>query len=142
MTAVAHRFVAGLAALLIAGAATVSPALADQAPTAAAPAASAPPAGAPTADRHAAAKQARFKKLDADRDGVVTRAEFEAGSQMMIKRIADTKPDRVKAFLALPPAEQTARIDGSFARIDANHDGRIDAGEWQSGRAGSIIPRG
>ncbi len=126
------------AAAAIASLGLAVPALAEEAPAEQKPAAAAP--AHPPADR-TAAKEKRFQRFDANHDGVISKEEYTAGSEAMVKRLAASKPERVKAFQDLSPADQAKRIDASFASLDANHDGRIDQPEFEKGRAVPVVPR-
>lgn len=67
-----------------------------------------------------------FERLDADRDGVVTKAEAEA---MRDRRMAHME-ERMKA-----------RSAQSFDRLDADNDGSISRQEWESGAEKRIEKR-
>jgi Ca2+-binding EF-hand superfamily protein len=70
-----------------------------------------------------------FARLDANRDGYLTRAEIEAAHQSMMgamhagmgKRFADR---------GVPPTDRAAMFD----RLDANHDGSITREEFMAAR--------
>ena len=106
-------------AFLIGGAATVAlvaigPAIAQVAPAA--------PAATKAAKVHTRADvQAKvaehFAKLDANRDGFVTRAEADAAREQLRARIAERVGER---------REQ------AFERLDSNNDGAISRSEWDA----------
>jgi Ca2+-binding EF-hand superfamily protein len=76
----------------------------------AAPAVKAPPVGA--------AIDAAFKAWDSDHDGALSLAEFRAGMDALRRRTEE------KATVA--------RLREQFDKIDANHDGGLDASEYAS----------
>lgn len=111
----------------------------------------------------ALARSDGFAKMDADHDGVVTRAEFVAHRAAMFDRmdqnrdglvspadfprLARFRPEgyrRLTAALqqadangdgAVSRAELTAAPTTLFDRADANHDGRIDTTEADAAKA-------
>ena len=96
MISLKHPLIVGLAVGLVASAGW-----AQQAP------ASKPPAAA------AAQVNATFSAWDADKNGVLSRSEFEAG--WMVLRQA---------------AEAQERLRAQFHKVDSNGNGAIDAGEY------------
>lgn len=112
--------------LLIAGAALalVTPALAQ---VAQAPTATGQPRPAMKVHSRAdvQAKVAEhFARLDANRDGFVTKAEAEAGRKAMRVHVREQIKEQA--------GENRAQL---FERLDANRDGQISRQEWDSGRA-------
>lgn len=119
--------------------------------------------GAVTPAERAAARQARaaaaatrhFDKLDADKDGVVSRTEFEAaaprarpdrartrarhqGARHAARRAARSGPEAGQARAAPAPiliAEVRARAEAAFDRLDADKDGFLVRTEMQAARA-------
>ena len=109
--------------------------------------------------RAAAAATRRFDKLDADKDGVVSRAEFEAaaprarrdragmrarhqGARQVARRAgpraARSGPDAGQARAAPAPiliADVRARAEAAFDRLDADRDGFLVRTEMQAARA-------
>jgi len=65
-----------------------------------------------------------FARLDANRDGFVTKAEAEAGRKEMRMHVRE----QIKE----PAGEHRAQL---FERLDSNRDGQISRQEWDSGRA-------
>lgn len=74
-----------------------------------------PKAAAPTAGRRERVVDATFKAWDVDHDGVLSQDEFREGWNS-VRRRAD---DQVEA-----------RLHAQFDKVDVNHDGAIDAGEY------------
>ena len=67
-------------------------------------------------------------RLDQNADGRVTIEEYKAVSQTWMARMIARHPD---GRLAKASAEERdAMITRRFERLDANHDGVIDATEW------------
>lgn len=77
-----------------------------------------PPPGPQTRDQYLAAQKARFAGLDANGDGVVTKAEMSAAIE--------------KRMGSAPPAQM---IDGQFARMDTDGDGKATAAEADAAAA-------
>lgn len=95
--------------------------------------------GVVTRDEYARARAANFARLDRNKDGAISKADF--------KRLARFKPDAARRLDALIAAMDTNQ-DGTatraefeaapmplFDRADANGDGRIDANEMTAARA-------
>lgn len=104
---------------LLIGAATVAlavPALAQVAP------APAPQAGHVAKIQTRADMQAKvaqhFAKVDANRDGFVTKAEADAAMESLRGKRAERREDR---------------RDHAFERLDTNRDGTITKAEWEAG---------
>lgn len=103
-----------------------------------------------------AAQAQRFARLDANRDGRLTREERRAGRDAVRTERARRRADREAAMLArrdvdrdgvLSPAEAPARLAERFDQFDADRNGRLTAGELQAGRAalrasGKVRPAG
>lgn len=74
---------------------------------------------------------ARFAKLDANKDGKITKDERpgdgERGSRMLGRLDADGDG-------AISQAEQRAQAERRFARIDTNRDGKLDQAERAAAR--------
>ncbi len=69
-----------------------------------------------------------FSRLDQNADGRVTVEEYKAVSQKWMERMIARHPD---GKLAKASAEERdAMMTRRFERLDANHDGVIDAAEW------------
>lgn len=86
----------------------------------------------------------RFARLDTDRNGAISRGEFDAARAAMATRMADKagKPDRRgagrMAARAGGPVTQQAfvtRALAMFDRADANRDGTVTVAERQAARA-------
>jgi hypothetical protein len=93
--------------------------------------------GRVTLDQFLDHRSQRFRSLDADGDGRVTRAEFDA-------KHAGQDPAHVAATFArfdadrdgaITRAEWIAGESARFARIDANHDGVVTREEFLRDRA-------
>lgn len=65
-----------------------------------------------------------FAKLDANRDGVITKAEADAGAQAFRGKWAERAKDR-----------RDDRGDRMFERLDSNRDGSVSRAEWDAGHA-------
>jgi hypothetical protein len=92
------------------------PAIAQQAPDA-----RARPAGPVTRAAVEAKVEARFARVDSNRDGFVTREEAQAARAAVRERFQDRREERRSAL---------------FARLDANGDGAISREEFDAPRAG------
>lgn len=80
--------------------------------------------------------QAKFAKLDANRDGFITKAEGEAVKQQLHAGIIEGRAERAA------DGKRSGR-DQMFDRVDANHDGMISRDEFASvPRPQSMIMRG
>lgn len=111
---------------LICSAATA--ALAGLAPALAQDAAEAPRAEKLHSRAEVQAKVAEhFARLDADRDGFVTKAEAESGRKALRERFAERKDER---------------LDRRFDRIDSNNDGSINPVEFEAAHAKRAEHRG
>ena len=112
---------------LIGGAALLASAAAmAQVASSAAPQAPTPPVAAKVHTRaEVQAKVAEhFAKVDANRDGVVTKAEADAAAQAFRGKWADRAKDR-----------RDDRGDQMFERLDSNRDGSVSRAEWDAGQA-------
>lgn len=67
--------------------------------------------------------QAMFAKLDANRDGFITKDEAQAAGQQMHARMMERRTQGTAAG-------QSARRAQMFDRLDANHDGMITRDEF------------
>lgn len=112
--------------------------------------------GSVTADEMRAAAQARtagradarFDRLDANNDGMVGRAEFDAVREARAERgpramrahrghgqgHGQGRMNRMEARGPMAIADAQARTEQAFARMDADNDGYVTAGERQSAR--------
>jgi len=91
------------------------------------------PAPAPQA-QHAAKTHTRadvqarvaehFNRMDANRDGFVTKAEADAAAQAFREKRAERRTER-----------RAERGEHAFERLDANRDGAISRPEWDSAQA-------
>ena len=81
------------------------------------------------------AEQSRFRSMDADNDGVVTRAEWRGSAEAF--RENDTNRDGVLSGAELAPTRR-AQVRGrlrdervaQFARADRDRDNRLRVNEW------------
>lgn len=114
--------------LLIGGAALLASAaaIAQIAPApAVAPAARAPMAAKVQTRAEVQAKVAEhFAKVDANRDGVITKAEADAAMQGFRAQMAERRKDH-----------RDDRRENVFERLDSNRDGAISRAEWDAGAA-------
>ena len=80
-----------------------------------------------TETRNEAVDHARkmFARLDANRDGFVTREEADAAHKAISGEMRDHFAQRLAQHDGMPAADRGAAFD----RLDANHDGVIDAAE-------------
>jgi Ca2+-binding EF-hand superfamily protein len=74
-----------------------------------------------------------FAKLDRDGDGSVTKAEFKEGAMELLKRAGSRRARREDGEddeRSVKRAQRfERRLDRLFNRVDANHDGSVDAAE-------------
>jgi EF hand domain-containing protein len=93
------------------------------------------------AQREAAREQARFRAMDADADGVITRAEWHGNARGFARY--DTNHDGVLSGsevwiggsrTATPNSEDQRQQElfASFFRADRDRDGRLDRSEWSN----------
>ncbi len=110
--------------------------------------------GSVTADERRAAMQtrmagradARFDRLDADDNGAVSRAEFDAAREAGREARADRGPrpmrahrgqrggERMEARGPVVIADARTRADQAFTRLDGDQDGFVTAAEGRAGR--------
>ena len=115
------EFLIGAAGIIVAGAAIAQAPVATPAPHAA-PHAMAPMADkVHTRDEMVAKVRDHFARLDADKNGFLTKAEAEAGRGAMKHRIAERMGERRDPGVA-------------FDRLDANKDGAISRDEFTKSR--------
>ncbi|MBW8304751.1 MAG: hypothetical protein K0M78_12640, partial [Brevundimonas sp.] len=103
----------------------------------------------PRPPRGRAGPHARFARLDADNDGVISKAEFDARREHRAEARAGDGPrrghrgphhggGRAERMADRGPvviAEARARAETAFARLDADQDGFVTAAERQAVRA-------
>ena len=88
--------------------------------------------------RRAERADARFERLDADNDGVISKAEFEARGEPRGDAGAHRGHARAGRMGDRGPvviAEARARAEAGFALMDADGDGYVTAAERQAARA-------
>lgn len=90
---------------------------------------------APPAQSFANGVDARFQLLDANGDGKVTRAEFNAGFADRMFAIYNRGRDGVitKAEWDAVERANENRAESAFAALDANHDGKLTRAELSRG---------
>lgn len=118
------EFLIGAAGIVLAGAAIAQAPVATPAPPSA-PHAMAPKAGkVHTRDEMIAKVREHFAKLDADRDGFLTKEEADSGRKVMKEHIRDRIGERREHRMAMrDPGE-------AFDRLDTNKDGSISRDEF------------
>ncbi|QVM84969.1 EF-hand domain-containing protein [Novosphingobium decolorationis] len=82
----------------------------------------------------------RHAMMDADKDGIVTRAEAQAAAEAMFTRMDVNKDGKIDA--ADREARQTARRTAMFEKLDTNGDGSISKDEFMSAERGHRGDRG
>lgn len=103
--------------------------------------------------RQARRAEVRFDRLDADQDGVISKAEFDARRAHRAEARADRgahrahhgfagrharhirRDRRAEARGPVAIAEVQARAEAGFARLDADHDGYVTPAEGRAARA-------
>lgn len=75
-------------------------------------------------------KQARFDRIDADKDGRVTLAEFIAGGNRMFQHL-DANGDGSIGKDELGDGERGGRM---FERMDTDRDGTVTSAEFEAGQ--------
>jgi len=75
-------------------------------------------------------------RLDTNHDGKITRSEFAAGNDAMMKRRFDRLDTNGDGQVSFDEFKQSMSqyMDRSFDRLDANADGMIDSTEMQAAR--------
>ena len=99
--------------------------------------------------RRAERADSRFDRLDADDDGVISKAEFDARRERAGDRAGRgprrghggharhaARERRMENRGPVVIAEARARAEASFTRLDVDSDGYVTAGERQAARAG------
>lgn len=115
------EFLIGAAAIVIAGAAIAQAPVASPAPHAA-PHAMAPKADKiHTRDQMVAKVRDHFARLDADKDGFLTKAEAEAGNAAVRQKVVEKMGEKRDP-------------NAAFDRLDANKDGAISRDEFAQAR--------
>ena len=74
--------------------------------------------------------EAMFAKMDADSDGSVSKAEFEAAHAERMQRMAAHMGDKAPKMTA---EQQTERMNKRFVAMDSNSDGVISKEEFVAG---------
>jgi Ca2+-binding EF-hand superfamily protein len=85
-----------------------------------------------------------FERLDADKDGKITKPEYEASRSAEFKA-ADKNGDGAiskEEFAAYGDQRRGEFVDRMFARLDKNGDGKLDAAELAAGRGKDRAARG
>jgi hypothetical protein len=88
--------------------------------------------GNPADDRGNDVDRARFNGLDRNRDGVVTRAEWNGNDQSF--RVHDWNRDGVLSGGEVRPGAARPDPVSRYASWDHNRDGVLSAGEWRGTR--------
>lgn len=85
--------------------------------------------------------QSHFKELDTNKDGVVTKAEFDAGHAKHFKSLDANHDGKITIeemeaghaqHHEMPPPRQTGTFKEVFDRADADHDGALSKDEAKS----------
>lgn len=122
------KFMIGAAVLAIGA----IPALAQAPAAPPAPVAPVPPMAdrVTTRDEAVAKVREHFARLDANRDGFLTKEEAEAGREQMKERFVQKLGDKNSPMRRLENDDPNAAFD----RLDANRDGAISRDEFAKGR--------
>ncbi len=102
------------------------------------------PGSAPPTQGYAAEVDSRFRQLDTDGDGKVTRAEFNAGFADRLFSIYNRQKDGVITKQEWDAVERAneSRTESSFRALDRNHDGKLTRAELTSGpRRDAVVNR-
>jgi Ca2+-binding EF-hand superfamily protein len=83
---------------------------------------------------------AMFERLDADKDGKITKAEMSAGRERMFKRldrngdgvIDENEVEQARRVIEDRAASAEARLSGQWRRMDKDADGKVSAAEFQA----------
>jgi len=93
--------------------------------------------------RRAGRADSRFDRLDADDDGVISKAEFDArrearagqGPRAARAHRGARRAERMEARGPVVITEAQARAEAAFVRLDADHDGFVTVAERRTARA-------
>lgn len=75
-----------------------------------------------------------FARIDANRDGFVTKAEAEAGKAAMHGKMRERFAERLERHGQGAAGAPLADRGAAFDRLDTNRDGAISRQEWDAGR--------
>jgi Ca2+-binding EF-hand superfamily protein len=78
-------------------------------------------------------REMRFREMDRDNDGVITRAEWTGTAQAF--RDQDRNRDGVLSGNEIWMARGRSVMETEFSRADTNHDGALSPAEWWGDRA-------
>ncbi len=98
----------------------------------------------PPAQSFANGAEVRFRKLDANGDGKVTRAEFSAGYADRLFGIYNRQPDGAitKAEWDAVERANSNQAEGAFRALDRDHDGKLTRDELSRGpRRDAVVNR-
>lgn len=98
---------------------------------------------APTSRKVDGGTEKRFKILDADHNGKVTQAEYNAGFARVMLAQYDTDHN---GFVSLPEWQSVERARGNkvqeeFKSMDVNRDGKLSQAELSSGPGRDLVAR-
>jgi hypothetical protein len=129
--------------LLVAASLISAPALAQRAPPSSSAAAPARPAGV-SLQQLQAQQWGQLAPIDRDKDGRITRAEWNAAAALASGRLTPALWDRLDANkdAVITRDEVDARVSAAFAAMDANHDMLVTREEDQAYEAAARTRQG
>jgi len=105
------------------------PAFAQSAPSNTMPGTTAPSVAAPAPAARPARTATGMMRYDANKDGVVDRAEWAAGQEARFKQL-DTNGDGKLSPAELSPRGDSDKSEALFRRLDTNKDGSVSQAEF------------
>jgi Ca2+-binding EF-hand superfamily protein len=85
----------------------------------------------PADGKHGDFSQHILERVDTDKDGKISKAEFDAEGQAMFKRLDENGDGKIAANEM--PQRHWAKFSGQmFDRMDADHDGKVTKAEFQA----------